>query len=70
MKKKDSKKPFPPKIPVIGPNALPSSQATIRERAHQIYLDRGGAPGREWDDWLLAEHELKEERSIALKFQF
>jgi hypothetical protein len=31
----------------------------IRELAHRIFLERGGAPGRELDDWLLAEQELK-----------
>jgi len=31
----------------------------IRAHAHRIFLERGGAPGRELDDWLLAEQELK-----------
>jgi hypothetical protein len=35
----------------------------ISRRAHEIYLSRGGIPGRELDDWLLAERELKQERS-------
>jgi Protein of unknown function (DUF2934) len=30
----------------------------IRLRAYQIYLERGGLPGDEIDDWLLAEREL------------
>jgi Protein of unknown function (DUF2934) len=31
----------------------------IRRRAYLIYLERGQQPGRELDDWLQAEHELK-----------
>ncbi len=27
-------------------------------RAYQIYLERGGAPGNELDDWTRAEQEL------------
>jgi hypothetical protein len=31
----------------------------IRLRAYEIYLQRGGEPGREIDDWLQAERELE-----------
>jgi len=31
----------------------------IRQRAYEIYLNRGGAPGSELDDWLQAERELR-----------
>jgi hypothetical protein len=31
----------------------------IRRRAYEIYLERGEQPGREIDDWLEAERELK-----------
>ena len=30
----------------------------IRNRAYEIYLERGGQPGCEVDDWLQAEREL------------
>jgi hypothetical protein len=30
----------------------------IRIRAYEIYLQRGGQPGHELDDWLQAEREL------------
>ena len=30
----------------------------IRDRAYEIYLQRGGHPGDEVDDWLQAEREL------------
>ena len=31
----------------------------IRQRAYEIYLERGGRPGDELDDWLRAERELE-----------
>jgi hypothetical protein len=34
----------------------------IRQRAYEIYLARGGAPGNSTSDWLQAERELKAER--------
>ena len=30
----------------------------IRQRAHEIWEARGGAPGNELDDWLQAEREI------------
>ncbi len=35
----------------------------IRRRAHEIYIEGGSLPGRELDDWLRAEREL---RKVAL----
>ncbi len=40
----------------------PRREATgeeIRQRAYEIYLDRGAAPGFALDDWLQAERELR-----------
>jgi hypothetical protein len=34
------------------------SLETIRERAYELYMERGGAPGSELDDWLRMELEL------------
>jgi len=31
----------------------------IRERAYELYLARGGEPGRADEDWRLAEEELR-----------
>ena len=31
----------------------------IRRRAYEIYLERGGLPGRELEDWLQAESEFQ-----------
>jgi len=33
----------------------------IRRRAQEIFEARGSATGHELDDWLKAEHELKQE---------
>ena len=38
---------------------LPPTPEQIRRRAHEIYLARGGAAGRELEDWLQAERELQ-----------
>lgn len=38
-------------------NRVPT-EAEIRHRAQEIFLARGGRPGREIDDWLQAEYEL------------
>jgi hypothetical protein len=35
-------------------------EGEIRRRAYKIYLERGGQPGGELDDWLQAERELKD----------
>jgi hypothetical protein len=32
--------------------------AQIRERAYQLYLERGSTPGQENEDWLRAEREI------------
>jgi hypothetical protein len=34
----------------------------VEVRAHEIYVERGGAHGRDVDDWLQAERELLEEK--------
>lgn len=46
--------------PLLTPDA-------IQQRAHQLFLARGNAPGSELMDWLKAERELREERAHALK---
>ena len=32
----------------------------VSARAYELYLARGGADGRAWDDWLAAERELSD----------
>src|SRR4051812_4533367 len=36
------------------------AQERIAARAYELYLQRGGEPGRDTDDWLEAERELQE----------
>lgn len=42
---------------------MPVSEERIRLRAYELHQARGGAPGHDLDDWLLAEHQLKVEMS-------
>jgi Protein of unknown function (DUF2934) len=45
-----------------GENGKPSpTRAEIGHRAYEIFLERGSVHGHDLDDWLRAEHELKEE---------
>ena len=43
-----------------GPLVLrqPSRHDRIADRAYELYLERGGAPGHDFDDWLQAEREI------------
>jgi Protein of unknown function (DUF2934) len=36
-----------------------SKHSEVRRRAYEIYLERGGPPGCELEDWLQAEYELR-----------
>ena len=33
-------------------------EQTVASRAYELFLERGGEHGRDWDDWLCAEREL------------
>ena len=44
----------------IGP-----TEEGIRQRAHEIYLSRNGAPGNADADWLQAENELRARNRAA-----
>jgi len=44
----------------IGP-----TEEEIRQRAHEIYLSRNGAPGNAEADWLQAENELRARNRAA-----
>jgi hypothetical protein len=39
-------------------------QHLIQKRAYEIYVARGGEPGREMEDWLKAESEIKHHCNI------
>jgi len=45
--------------PAIQTAASPPAPEQIRQRAHEIYLARGGEEGRALNDWLMAEKEVK-----------
>ncbi len=34
------------------------TQSDIANRAYELFLQRGGGHGSDWDDWLRAEREL------------
>lgn len=38
-------------------------EESIRQRAYELYEQRGGEHGHDWDDWLQAEQELTSERT-------
>jgi hypothetical protein len=47
--------------PASQKSRVTKNQPTAEEiavRAYQIYLERGGAPGNEFEDWIQAEREL------------
>jgi len=48
-----------PGVPTVQTSGVLSVQERIRQRAHEIYQARGGATGRELDDWLQAEREIR-----------
>lgn len=39
---------------------VPPTTDQIAQRAHEIFMARGAAHGRDLDDWLQAERELRE----------
>ena len=41
------------------PKAHASLDEAIADLAHRLYLERGGAHGRDLDDWLEAERRLR-----------
>jgi hypothetical protein len=44
----------------VNPSAEDSPRLEeIRIRAYEIYMERGGQPGHDLDDWLQAERELE-----------
>jgi hypothetical protein len=37
--------------------AMPT-EIDVASRAYQLFVQRGGEHGRDWEDWLIAEREL------------
>ena len=52
-----SRKQPPNAVPPASSVSLPS-HAVIAKRAYELFLQRGGVHGRDWEDWLTAEREL------------
>jgi hypothetical protein len=50
--------PKKPKANTIPLNQQVPLEEQIRQRAHQIFLERGGQDGGDMDDWLQAEQEV------------
>ena len=44
-----------------------SPQEKIAQRAYEIYLERGGAPGNPLEDWVRAERELLQKGKKTIK---
>jgi hypothetical protein len=45
--------------PTMPSRGINPTHEDIRRRAHELFLARGGEPGKELDDWLRAERQLK-----------
>jgi hypothetical protein len=61
MRKAGKKSPngLVPPVQFEGPQSgQQQTEDTIRRRAYEISLSRGGAPGHEIEDWVQAEREL------------
>lgn len=56
---KKSKQPQLGEVEISEKHVQHPTAEEIRHRAHQIFLARGGKAGREFDDWLQAEREIK-----------
>lgn len=49
-----------PQGEAVNPSAADSPRIEeIRIRAYEIYIERGGQPGHDLDDWFQAERELE-----------
>ena len=47
------------------PSLHSALEQEIRRRAYELYVERGGEPGRDIEDWLQAERELTADDSNA-----
>jgi hypothetical protein len=67
-KKISSADPAQPEIAVEEREGLQhtTDEQEIRKRAYYIYLQRGGQPGYELEDWLQAERELSTNLTAVL----
>ena len=56
----------PPKATQPAPSASVPGHAVIAKRAYELFLQRGGVHGRDWEDWLTAERELLPSGNLAM----
>ncbi len=61
---RSGRKTSPTSVPLRqeGPLADPPDlQARIADRAHELYMHRGGHHGQDWEDWFEAERQVLQE---------
>jgi hypothetical protein len=51
------------RAPKLRAHPAPVTNGDVARRAYALYLARGCAHGRDVDDWLQAEHDLREAKS-------
>jgi len=51
----------PPSVLEPRKDAVPVNnlEEEIRQRAYELYVERGGTPGHDSEDWLVAEREVR-----------
>jgi hypothetical protein len=49
-------------LPQVNPTPI-DLDAQIRQRAYELYQERGSAPGHETEDWTQAEQEVRDRLS-------
>ena len=64
-KKAASVSPAPPAQIAASQPLNGNIEEEIRRRAYELFLQRGGTPGRENDDWLIAEREILSRAAVA-----
>lgn len=55
----DSPNTVKPQRPVSTDTSPEALHDAIARRAHELYEQRGGDDGHDWDDWLQAEREFR-----------
>lgn len=58
-----SKKPKEPKAKATPPSSVQVDREAVIKLAYELYLRRGGEPGHEVEDWLMAEQILIERQA-------
>jgi HSP20 family molecular chaperone IbpA len=64
--KTPARKLLPPFDQVLFQRVQEALNDAVRQRAYELFLQRGGEPGHDLDDWLLAESELMEAAPVEV----